>query len=647
MTWYSRARRLVLGSAGFLVSLALGAATYFPMSDADLVRASKVVVHAEVVDLSVRLDRDGGDDLPFTVVTLRRLETFQGDIAETFRVVIPGGIVGDFAWAVAGAPAFEESQEVLLMLNPLPSGSGEFGLSEFGLSKFDLATDEQGRRFAVRPVFGSEEDLRISRQDTRIVPAAAPGSSVAARDGDSFFSALRGLGTGNELGRIAYARPTGELRPVSRGHVRKFANLGGVEPGSCNTSTGPQPCLFRWFWDTGGSPDATVFLTGSQTRLVSNTGFCGVDQACLADYIADQWRGIAGTDVRIGGPATPGTVEVLLDRDTPHLGTAWSTPYNCDGQGAVGIGGPMTQGGARTYRGISPYYAATTGKVSMRRWNCDYDTSAFVEVLMHELGHVLGLNHPNVLQSIHSQTTQAQWEEAVMRSQGHIPSKVTPQADDIQAMQFYYGTAAPGPAPVASFSVSNVPTVGAPVTFTDTSSNSPTGWIWFFGEPASSTNVSRSRNPTHTYTAPGTYTVDMYAGNLNGGSRSTKTVTVGQGSGGCVPSPTRLCLNNDRFSVSATFRTNQGQTGNAVGTELTDDAGYFYFFNENNIEIVIKVLRGCGLNQHYWVFAAGLTNVEVALQVTDTQNDTTRPYNNPLGTAFAPVQDTNAFATCP
>ncbi len=639
----SDARRVILAAIGSLYALALGAATYFPMSDADLVRTSKVVVHAEVVDIAVRLDRDGGDDLPFTVVTLRRLETFRGDIGETFHVVIPGGVVGDFAWAVAGAPAFEESQEVLLMLNPLPSGSGEFGLSEFGLSKFDLATDEQGRRFAVRPVFGAEEDLRLSKQDTRIVAAAAPGSSVAARDGDSFVAALRALRTGRELGRVAYARPRGELVPVTRGVRQKFGNLGGVEPGNC----GGQNCLFRWFWDNGDSPDATLSLTGTQTRLVSNTGFCGVDQACLTDYIADQWHGIAGTDIRISGPTTPAAVEILLDRDTPHNGTAWSTPYNCNGGGAVGIGGPQTQGGAHNYRGITPYYAATTGRVSMRRWTCDYPTSEFTEILMHELGHVLGLNHPNQFQSIHSQTTSTQWEQAVMNSQAHTPSKVTPQADDIQAMQFYYGTAAPGPAPVANFNVSASPTAGELVTFTDTSTNSPTGWVWFFGESASSSNVSRSRNPTHTYNAPGTYTVDMYAGNLNGGSRVTKTVTVGSGTGGCTASPTTLCLNNDRFAISATFRTNQGQTGNAIGTELTDDAGYFYFFNEDNIEIVIKVLRACGLNQRYWVFAAGLTNVEVALQVTDTSNGASKPYSNPLGTPFAPVQDTDAFATCP
>jgi len=31
----------------------------------------------------------------------------------------------------------------------------------------------------------------------------------------------------------------------------------------------------------------------------------------------------------------------------------------------------------------------------------------------------------------------------------------------------------------------------------------------------------------------------------------------------------------------------------------------------------------------------------------DTSNGTLKPYNNPQGVAFAPVQDTNAFATCP
>ena len=64
-------------------------------------------------------------------------------------------------------------------------------------------------------------------------------------------------------------------------------------------------------------------------------------------------------------------------------------------------------------------------------------------------------------------------------------------------------------------------------------------------------------------------------------------------------------------------------------------------------EVILKVLNACGLNQRYWVFAGGLTNVRTVLTVVDTQNNTTKTYTNPQGTAFVPVLDTGAFATCP
>jgi hypothetical protein len=118
------------------------------------------------------------------------------------------------------------------------------------------------------------------------------------------------------------------------------------------------------------------------------------------------------------------------------------------------------------------------------------------------------------------------------------------------------------------------------------------------------------------------------------------------GSAPCVPDDHTLCLNGDRFAVSARFRTNDSGVTDATGVELTGDSGYFWFFNQANIEVVIKVLSACGINDHYWVFATGLTNVEVTLVVTDTQSDITKTYVNTLGVPFAPIQDTSAFE-CP
>ena len=70
-------------------------------------------------------------------------------------------------------------------------------------------------------------------------------------------------------------------------------------------------------------------------------------------------------------------------------------------------------------------------------------------------------------------------------------------------------------------------------------------------------------------------------------------------------------------------------------------------FDDSNVEIVIKVLNACTISNRIWVFAAGLTDVEAVITVLDTSTGASRQYVNQLGTAFAPIQDTSAFATCP
>lgn len=115
-----------------------------------------------------------------------------------------------------------------------------------------------------------------------------------------------------------------------------------------------------------------------------------------------------------------------------------------------------------------------------------------------------------------------------------------------------------------------------------------------------------------------------------------------------------LCLGEGgRFKVQVSFR---NFVNRAEGTTVTDrgdnlplnrDSGLFTFFDPNNAELLVKVIEGCVITQHWWVFLAGTTNVEYTLTVTDTERQEVFFTTNPLDRTAVTVLDTQALDTCP
>jgi streptogramin lyase len=118
---------------------------------------------------------------------------------------------------------------------------------------------------------------------------------------------------------------------------------------------------------------------------------------------------------------------------------------------------------------------------------------------------------------------------------------------------------------------------------------------------------------------------------------------------GCVADTHTLCLNHNRFSVIAGWQaTPLGPVAQATAVRLTDESGYFWFLEPGNIEVVVKVLNACVDPWNaYWVFAAGLTNLGVTIDVTDTLTGAHQTYTNLLGTPFQPILDVSALKVCP
>ena len=144
-------------------------------------------------------------------------------------------------------------------------------------------------------------------------------------------------------------------------------------------------------------------------------------------------------------------------------------------------------------------------------------------------------------------------------------------------------------------------------------------------------------SPTGLITAqgPGTTTLRV----RNRGIEKTTTVTVLDG--GCFSAPQTLCLNRSRFKVEVQWKV-PGSAGAGTAVPLTGDTGYFWFFNPANVELVVKVLDGTGLNGRFWVFYGALSDVEYAIKVTDTVTGQTKTYQNPQG-RLASFADVSAF----
>ncbi len=105
--------------------------------------------------------------------------------------------------------------------------------------------------------------------------------------------------------------------------------------------------------------------------------------------------------------------------------------------------------------------------------------------------------------------------------------------------------------PVAKFSADDTVTCSGTVQFTDQSLNVPNQWLWNFGDG----NTSNQQNPSHTYTANGTYSVSLTATNGNGNNTLAKTnyikVTLGNipVAASCSPATLAYCCGYGIYKV--------------------------------------------------------------------------------------------------
>ena len=186
-------------------------------------------------------------------------------------------------------------------------------------------------------------------------------------------------------------------------------------------------------------------------------------------------------------------------------------------------------------------------------------------------------------------------------------------------------TAPPPPPPTnqppsAAFA-SNCTDLSCSFTDQSTDDKAVTGWSWSFGDPASSDNSSTVQNPSHTFSAAGSYTVTLTARDAEGlTSTQTNTVTV------TAPPPTNQ-------PPSAAFASNCTDLSCSFADRSTDDkavTGWSWSFGDPASSDNSSTAQ----NPSHTFSAAG--SYTVSLTVRDAEGLTSTKTNTVTVTAPAP-----------
>jgi len=364
-----RPTRVVLLLLVVFFTRALTAITYVVPSDRFEIERSSAIVVGRVLQSHVeRVPAPGLE----TVTDVAVEEAIKGDPGFLVQLHVPGGVLGDEATLLPGAPSFTDGERVLLFLYRRDDGS--FAVNDLQLGAFHfldelLLRDEE--------LVGWDPDGQVHHERPRsaerfldYVRGVVRGEAVS----DDYFVSASNARSASDGWRAA-----GNATFTATSYMLQYN--GGV-----GSRWNVFPAAVKW--NQGNSETGALGSGTPQITAAFNTWNAGGTNYVLSSATPNT-KGFLDT--------ADGVNNIVFERNLTSFGLQ---PFSCTNGGALGLGGMKKAGfgeAAHTFHGET-FATTLEADVSMNQGIANCTTaqlapSEFASVIAHELGHTLGFRH--------------------------------------------------------------------------------------------------------------------------------------------------------------------------------------------------------------------------------------------------------------